>query len=122
MNYKIINVILSTNEYNLVKYLILVKINPIPKNPGSEGIWTWEYQFYCLKGNIKKIISPLIFDKLSKMAISYKKLGYNSELDNEQLLWVIRTNIFNTINHNTINLGKYKYAFIYNYGCIDIKK
>jgi len=74
MNYKIINVILAS-EYQ--KYFFLVKIRPIPTKPKSEDIWVWEYQFYCLRGNIKKIISPLMFEKLwdrgSKVAIAYKK-------------------------------------------------
>lgn len=119
MNYKIINVILAS-EYLLVKYFFLVKIRPIPIKPGSEDIWVWEYQFYCLRGNIKKIINPLTFETLwdrgSKVAIAYKKLGYNSELDDEQLIWIIRTDIFRTM----FDLGKY--TSIYRYGCINIKK
>lgn len=120
MGYKIINVVVLSTGWHIVNYFLLVKINPIPKKLGSEDIWAWEYQIYCLKGKIKKIISPLLFEELwdrgSKMAIASKKLGFDSELDNEQLVWVIRTNIFNTV----FNLGKY--ASIYGYGCINIKK
>lgn len=118
MDYKIINVVLDL-EYYLAKYFLLVKINPIPKKPRSEDIWAWEYHFYCLRGNIKKIISPLMFEKLwdrgSKVAIASKKRGYNSELDNEQLIWIIKNDIFKTM----FDLGKY--ASIYGYGCISIK-
>ena len=120
-NYKIINIILVSEypKYHLVKCFFLVKIRSIPIKPGSEDIWVWEYQFCCLRGNIKKIVNPSVFEKLwdsgSKVAIAYKKLGYKSELDDEQLIWTIKTN-FRTMCDLSM------FDSIHTSGCINIKK